>query len=323
MGRHRKRLIVASVVMSILLTLATPLSASEINDDESVPAKIRIVAGYDEDISRTIAISGEEARELYEEITNINEKIRSAKSIEEYRDLVEQKIDILRDKGILPEDFTPQNMEELAREIWCGLSGNQDDTQNGGNRSFLSLPRISKPYFSLTPSVFVTFAPLKTINTVGLRPFGTILPPYIIDPSKTTVKMNATGIYMNTTGGVLQTLNMSGPLGRLIQNKSIEINSSLWRSIWSIFGDESHANCSADYVLAIYYLQLTFASSSYGFVFPKPRFILQPFVYIGLFTIPFLLSVYMVWSNIKITLLDLAVILSFLPAIIIPFEFSS
>ncbi len=323
MGGYGKRLAVISVIMSILLTLAIPLGASEINGDKSVPAKIRIVAGYNEDISRTIAISSKEAQELYEEITSINEKIRSAKSVEEYRNLVEQKIDLLREKGILPEDFTPQNMEEMTREIWYSLAGNQNDSQNGGNRSFLNLPHISKPYFSLAPSVFVTFAPLKTIKTFGLRPLGMIIPPYIIDPSRTTIKMNATGIYMNTIGGILGTLNMSGPLGRLIQNKSIEINSSLWRSIWGLFGNESHMNCSADYVLAIYYLQLTYAFSSYGFVFPKPRFILQPFVYIGLFTAPFLLSVYMVWNNIKITLLDLAVMLSFFPAIIIPFEFSS
>lgn len=315
------RSIMVFVVVSILLAFAIPLNASEINDDKTVPAKIRIVAGYNEDISRTIEMPNEEARELYEEITSIDEKIRSAKSTEEYKNLVEQKINLLIEKEVLPPDFTLQNIENLAREIWYSLSEN--NTQGNENRTFLKLPCISEPYFSLVPSVFVTFAPLKTIKTFGLRPLGMILPPYIIDPSRTTVKINATGIYVSTTGGILRTLNMSSPLGRLLQNKSIEINSSLWRGIWGLFGNESHLNYSADYVLAIYYLQLTYAFSSYGFVFPKPRFIMQPFVYIGLFTVPFLLSIYMVWNNKEITLLDLAVILSFLSTIIIPFEFPS
>lgn len=264
-----------------------------------------------------IQLTKYEADCLTDKIELLDKKLSTTDDHMERVKLVEQKLSILKDYGVLPSEFTLENLGELVMEIGEAFISPLHKKISLHSTNFEAPPSIKwipgRPFIGIGPTIFAYVSPLGTTYPFGFSPAGLRaigLPPSIIN-----AKLNSSGIFINCSNCYI------------LQSQEIIIDSPFWKSIWNISGNDSWINVTEIHAAGYYHAELLIGHSvNFGFVwslFPNPfkvRFLAGSFYYVGAPTIPISFTLYKTYPAPWTVLLDVGIIISG-SAVIIPFWF--
>ena len=284
------------------------------NKESNLPSFALVINNQDdnmnpdsENIIYESQLTEDQAVQLKKEIEAIDQKILATKNPDELKILGEQKLTILRDYNLIPDTFTIDNLNKLTEEIGKGLRKAFSANSTVPNKRILG-----NPYISVGPSVFAYISLWGFTKPFGFSPNGSYGSP-IIKLSKINLQFNYTGIYVNVTGPF-----------PILHNGYIEINNSMWKSLWANYKDQ-WLNYTEYHLMTFYYGELMIGRCiSFGYAFPDfynppSRNIVGSFFYFGSPTFPISMTLYQTWPQPPTVLLDFNIVTSLFFSVILPF----
>ena len=254
-----------------------------------------------------VKLSEEESIEMEEKIKEIDNKLKQAKSQEEFLTYLKEKLNILISYGVLPSFFSFENLTKLVYEISNSFNDYKNERPNP-----LQLPKFlsGMPYVGMGPGVFAYISPLGTTTPKGVwnitywRAIGIMF--------QTNVKINHSGIFISGDSPI-------------IKDRNIQINGPIWQSIWKAMDDNGFINYSLMSGYGMYMLEMLIghtisASIAWSsFPMPMPKVMAGSFYYFGGPTIPLSFTVYKTYPRPWTTILDIGIVFSIMGQIIFPF----